>query len=89
MAPLEGIRVLDFSQAMAGPACGMLLGDFGAEVVKIEPPEGESSRRWGSARAGEGGQFSGLYLALNRNKSSITIDLKSEEGKSKSPSRNS
>lgn len=82
MAPLEGIRVLDFSQAMAGPACGMLLGDFGAEVVKIEPPEGESSRRWGSARAGEGGQFSGLYLALNRNKSSITIDLKSEEGKS-------
>lgn len=81
MAPLEGIRVLDFSQAMAGPACGMLLGDFGAEVIKLEPPEGESSRRWGSARVGEDGQFSGLYLALNRNKSNVVLDLKSTEGK--------
>lgn len=81
MAPLSGIRVLDFTQAMAGPACGMLLGDFGAEVIKIEPPEGESSRRWGAARVGENGQFSGLYLALNRNKMSITLDLKSEDGK--------
>lgn len=81
MTALDGIRVLDFSQAMAGPTCGMLLGDFGAEVIKFEPPEGESSRKWGSARVGEDGQFSGLYLALNRNKSSVILDLKSAEGK--------
>ncbi|MGV0821054.1 CaiB/BaiF CoA transferase family protein [Martelella sp. AMO21009] len=81
MAVLEGIKVLDFSQAMAGPTCGMLLGDFGAEVIKLEPPTGESSRRWGSARLGEDDQFSGLYLALNRNKSSVVLDLKTEAGK--------
>jgi crotonobetainyl-CoA:carnitine CoA-transferase CaiB-like acyl-CoA transferase len=78
--PLDGIRVLDFTAAMAGPTCAMLLGDFGAEVIKVEPREGESSRRWGVSRFGEGDQFSGLYLALNRNKASVTIDLKSEAG---------
>lgn len=81
MTALDGIKVLDFSQAMAGPTCGMLLGDFGAEVIKLEPPDGESSRKWGSARVGDGDQFSGLYLALNRNKSSVVLDLKSDEGK--------
>ena len=79
-APLAGIRVLDFTTAMAGPTASMLLADFGAEVIKVEPPEGESSRRWGSARFGPGGDSSGLFLALNRNKSSITIDLKSPTG---------
>jgi crotonobetainyl-CoA:carnitine CoA-transferase CaiB-like acyl-CoA transferase len=79
-APLAGIRVLDFTTAMAGPTASMLLADFGAEVIKVEPPEGESSRRWGSARFGPGGDSSGLFLALNRNKSSITIDLKSPAG---------
>jgi crotonobetainyl-CoA:carnitine CoA-transferase CaiB-like acyl-CoA transferase len=58
----------------------MLLGDFGAEVIKVEPPGGESSRVWGSARFGAG-DMSGLFLALNRNKASVTIDLKSLEGK--------
>lgn len=76
-APLDGVRVLDFTAAMAGPTCTMLLADFGAEVVKVEPPEGESSRRWGTARFGPGGQFSGLFLALNRNKRSVVLDLKS------------
>jgi crotonobetainyl-CoA:carnitine CoA-transferase CaiB-like acyl-CoA transferase len=79
-APLDGVRIVDFTQAMAGPACTMLLADFGAEVIKIEPQDGEGSRRWGVARFGEGGQFSGLYAALNRNKASVTIDLKSAEG---------
>jgi formyl-CoA transferase len=78
--PLGGIRVVDFSAAMAGPSCAMLLGDFGAEVIKVEPANGESSRRWGSARFGPSGQFSGLFMALNRNKRSVTIDLKSAEG---------
>jgi crotonobetainyl-CoA:carnitine CoA-transferase CaiB-like acyl-CoA transferase len=78
--PLAGIRVLDFTTAMAGPAASMLLADFGAEVIKVEPPEGESSRRWGTARFGDRGDTSGLFLALNRNKASVTVDLKSEEG---------
>lgn len=78
---LDGIRVLDFTMAMAGPACGMLLGDFGAEVIKVEPPEGDTSRRWGVARMGPDRQASGLYVALNRNKSSVVLDLKNEADK--------
>jgi crotonobetainyl-CoA:carnitine CoA-transferase CaiB-like acyl-CoA transferase len=78
--PLDGIRVLDFTQAMAGPDCSMLLADFGAEVVKVEPPGGESSRTWGTARFGPDGQFSALYLAFNRNKASVVLDLKMEDG---------
>ena len=79
-APLDGVRVLDFTTAMAGPAASMLLADFGADVLKVEPPEGESSRRWGSARFGANADTSGLFLALNRNKASVTLDLKSPEG---------
>ena len=75
--PLTGIRVLDFTQAMAGPACSMLLGDFGAAVIKVEPPGGEGSRTWGVSRFGPDGKFSALYLAFNRNKASIVLDLKS------------
>jgi crotonobetainyl-CoA:carnitine CoA-transferase CaiB-like acyl-CoA transferase len=78
--PLDGIRVLDFTHAMAGPDCSMLLADFGAEVIKVEPPGGEGSRSWGTARFGPDGQFSALYLAFNRNKASIALDLKSPEG---------
>jgi crotonobetainyl-CoA:carnitine CoA-transferase CaiB-like acyl-CoA transferase len=88
--PLEGIRVLDFTQAMAGPACSMLLGDLGADVLKVEPPGGEGSRTWGAARFGPDGQFSALYLAFNRNKASLVLDLKSGTdwpGRSRSPRR--
>jgi len=81
LAPLDGIRVLDFTAAMAGPRCGMLLGDFGADVIKIEPPEGDHARRWGVHRYGPDGQFSGLFIALNRNKRSLVLDLKTEEGR--------
>jgi len=79
-APLEGVRVLDFTTAMAGPTASMLLADFGAAVVKVEPPEGESSRRWGVARFGGAGDLTGLFAALNRNKASITVDLRSAAG---------
>jgi crotonobetainyl-CoA:carnitine CoA-transferase CaiB-like acyl-CoA transferase len=79
-APLEGIRVIDFTTAMAGPTLAMLLADFGADVVKVEPPGGESSRTWGSTRYGDG-DMSALFLALNRNKASVTLDLKSEQGR--------
>jgi crotonobetainyl-CoA:carnitine CoA-transferase CaiB-like acyl-CoA transferase len=84
-APLDGIRVLDFTQAMAGPDCAMLLGDFGADVVKVEPPGGDGSRSWGSSRFGPDGQFSALYLAFNRNKASIELDLKSAAGQETLP----
>lgn len=80
-APLDGITVLDFTNNGAGPACSMLLGDFGAEVIKVEPPQGDATRQWGSARMGEKGQFTPTYISLNRNKSSIVLDLKSPEGK--------
>jgi crotonobetainyl-CoA:carnitine CoA-transferase CaiB-like acyl-CoA transferase len=79
--PLDGIRVLDFTAAMAGPRCGMLLGDFGADVIKIEPPEGDHARRWGVHRYGPDGEFSGLFIALNRNKRSLVLDLKTEAGR--------
>jgi crotonobetainyl-CoA:carnitine CoA-transferase CaiB-like acyl-CoA transferase len=83
MAPLDGIRIIDFTTAMAGPSTSMLLADFGADVIKVEPPGGESSRTWGTARFGPDGGFSGLFLALNRNKSSLVIDLKDDEDRAR------
>jgi crotonobetainyl-CoA:carnitine CoA-transferase CaiB-like acyl-CoA transferase len=79
-APLAGIRVVDFTQAMSGPTATMLLADFGAEVIKVEPPGGDGSRRWGANRYGDKDQYSGLYLSLNRNKRSIALDLKTPGG---------
>jgi formyl-CoA transferase len=81
VSALAGIRVLDFTTAMAGPTASMLLADFGASVVKVEPPEGESSRRWGLARFGAAGDQTGLFASLNRNKASIAVDLKSQDGR--------
>lgn len=76
MLPLEGIRVLDVSQVMAGPFTCMLLGDMGADVVKVEPPKvGDSTRRSMGFRLK--GEDSPGFLALNRNKRSIALDLKS------------
>ncbi|MBV9491995.1 MAG: CoA transferase [Verrucomicrobia bacterium] len=78
---LADIRVLDVSQMMAGPLCGMRLGDLGAEVIKVEPPErGEWVRQHGFANAEIGGETTAL-LGLNRNKKSITINLKEREGR--------
>jgi crotonobetainyl-CoA:carnitine CoA-transferase CaiB-like acyl-CoA transferase len=75
MLPLEGIRVLDVSQVMAGPFTCMLLGDMGADVIKVEPPKvGDSTRRSMGFRLK--GEDSPGFLALNRNKRSIALDLK-------------
>ena len=78
MQPLQGIRVLDLSRVLAGPYCTMVLGDLGAEVIKVEPPEGDETRAWGPPFAeGE----SAYYLCVNRNKRDIVINLKTDEGK--------
>ena len=74
---LEGIRVLDFSQIAAGPACSMLLADMGAHVIKVEPPGGDLGRGLGP---GWVGPDSALFHAFNRNKQGICLDLKSQEG---------
>ncbi len=79
MQPLQGIRVLDLSRVLAGPYCTMVLGDLGAEVIKVEPPEGDETRGWGPPFAG--GE-SAYYLCVNRNKRDIVINLKTDEGKS-------
>jgi formyl-CoA transferase len=74
---LSGIRVLDMSRVLAGPYCTMMLGDLGADVVKVESPEGDDTRRWGPPS--QGGE-SAYYLCCNRNKRSIVLDLHTEEG---------
>lgn len=74
---LDGIRVLEVATYVTGPYAGVLLADLGAEVIKIEEPErGDPFRAWG------GGNYSPTFCALNRNKKSITLDLRSEEGRS-------
>ena len=77
MAPLDGIRIVDLTRVVAGPFCTMMLGDMGAEVLKIEEPKhGDDSRAWAPLVEGEGA----FFLALNRSKKSVALDLKSAEG---------
>jgi crotonobetainyl-CoA:carnitine CoA-transferase CaiB-like acyl-CoA transferase len=76
MMALEGIRVLDQTQVMAGPFCSMLLADMGADVIKIEPPGGEHTRREREIAPG----VSAAFLAVNRNKRALTLDLKQPAG---------
>jgi len=74
--PLEGIRVLEFCEVASGPFCGMLLADMGAEVIKIEKPgAGDTLRQWPPINDG----FSENFASLNRNKKSVTLDLKNTE----------
>jgi CoA:oxalate CoA-transferase len=78
---LRGIRVLDLSRVMAGPYCGSMLADAGAEVIKIEVPgAGEDSRHIGPFAEGPGGRESAYFMMLNRGKKSVTLDLKSARG---------
>ena len=81
MQPLNGIRVLDLSRVLAGPYCTMVLGDLGAEVIKVESSEGDETRRWGPPFAGSAGGESAYYLCVNRNKRSIVVDFKTEDGR--------
>ncbi|MEQ8256702.1 MAG: CaiB/BaiF CoA-transferase family protein [Roseovarius confluentis] len=79
--PLEGLRVLEFAQIAAGPFTGSLFADLGADVVKIERPDGgDGMRSWPPIHEMEdGGSFSGNFTSLNRNKRSVTIDIKKKE----------
>src|SRR5690242_13895491 len=76
--PLASLRVLDASRVLAGPYCGQVLGDLGAEVIKVERPgAGDETRTWGPPFAGP---LSAYYLACNRNKRAITLNLATTEG---------
>ncbi len=84
--PLAGIRVVDCSTVLAGPYCTMLLADLGAEVIKVEPPEGDGTRAWGPPWVGaariapDDPGVAAYYLAINRNKRSIRLDLRTPAG---------
>lgn len=85
--PLSGILVADCSTVLAGPYCTMLLADIGADVVKVEPPEGDATRGWGPPWVAPGAAgpddpgTAAYYLAVNRNKRSIRLDLKADAGR--------
>lgn len=75
--PLTGVRVLDFSKILAGPLCTQYLADLGADVIKVEPPNGDDTRHWPPFENGIGT----IFLAVNRNKRSITLDLRTATGR--------
>jgi crotonobetainyl-CoA:carnitine CoA-transferase CaiB-like acyl-CoA transferase len=75
--PLDGIRIIEVGHMLAGPYCGMLLGDLGAEVVKVEPSEGDIGRRVSPHSIGP---YNAYFASLNRNKKSVVLDLGAAEG---------
>jgi len=77
---LEGIRVLDMTHVLAGPTAGMYLADLGAEVIHIERERGDDAREFGPFVGGRGKNRSGYFISLNRNKKSLILDLKREQG---------
>jgi crotonobetainyl-CoA:carnitine CoA-transferase CaiB-like acyl-CoA transferase len=82
--PLAGFLVADCSTVLAGPYCTMLLADLGADVVKVEPPEGDATRGWGPPWVGseaEGTRTAAYYLSVNRNKRSLRLDLRQDDGR--------
>ena len=72
--PLDGVRVVEFAHMVMGPSCGLVLADLGAEVIKVEPLEGDNTRRLEAAGAG-------FFPVFNRNKKSLAVDLKRTEGR--------
>jgi len=76
---LEGLRVIDLSRVLGGPYCGQMLADHGAEVIKVEPPQGDETRTWGPPFDKEG--ISAYFAGINRNKRTIALDLSRPEGR--------
>ena len=83
--PLAGLRVLELSTVLAGPYCAMVLADLGADVIKVEPPEGDPTRGYGPPWLGPvkpgGERVATYFLSVNRNKRSLRLDLHREQGK--------
>lgn len=80
-APLEGLRVLELARILAGPWAGQVLADLGAEVIKVESPEGDDTRRWGPPFVEQDGQSSAAYFhACNRGKRSVVADFRTDAG---------
>ena len=82
---LSGIKILDLTRILAGPSCTQMLGDLGADVVKIERPgKGDDTRAWGPPyvkdKQGDNTSESGYYLSANRNKRSMAVDITTTEG---------
>ena len=76
MLPFKGLRVVDMTQGLAGPFCAMLLGHYGATVIKVEPPEGDWSRTLGATK----GDRTPAYTTCNRGKQALVVDLKQKAG---------
>src|SRR5262245_62387464 len=77
MPPLDGLKVVDLTRVLAGPFCAMLLGDMGADVIKVEEPElGDDTRAW----TPHVGSWSAYFLGVNRNKRSLALDLRTPAG---------
>lgn len=76
---LDGLRVVDLSRILGGPLCGQILGDHGADVLKVEPPQGDDTRAWGPPFRDDG--VASYYLGLNRNKRLMRLDLGTESGR--------
>jgi crotonobetainyl-CoA:carnitine CoA-transferase CaiB-like acyl-CoA transferase len=80
--PLVGVRIVDLTQALAGPFCTMLLSDLGADVIKVEPPAGDMARMVPPFAEEDNEQaYGGYFASINRNKRSVVLDLKTEEGR--------
>ncbi len=77
----RGVRVLDLSRVLAGPLCAQMLADHGAEVVKVEAPAGDETRRWGPPFVDEAETTSAYYQGLNRNKANVVLDLRTPPGR--------
>ena len=75
---LEGFRVIDLTRVLGGPYCTQILGDHGAEIIKVEPPQGDETRDWGPPFAGD---YSSYFAGVNRNKRSIALDLSRPAGR--------
>ena len=74
---LEGLKVIDLSRVLGGPYCGQMLADHGANVIKVEPPQGDETRLWGPPFDQEG--ISAYFAGINRNKRTIALDLSKPE----------
>src|SRR5690606_41512704 len=86
--PLDGVRVLDLSEYIAGPYCSRVLAGFGADVIKVERPGGDPIRRWGPFAGGEPDvEAGGLHLYLNQGQRSITLDPETEDRRTTLPER--